>query len=87
MNRKEMIFSIKGTARRSDKRINSELNEMFGANKDTFSTEDFENYLRHFVFHSDRHRYSSNWKRNHSSTIRGASIDGSKVVTPGAPVI
>ena len=87
MNRKEMIFSIKGTAQRSDKRINSELDEMFGEGKNEFSMEDFENYLRHFVFHSDQHRYSSNWNRNHSSTIRGASIDGSKVVTPGAPVI
>ena len=70
MNRKEMIISIKGTSTRSDKIINSELNEMFGSDKDSFSTEDFENYLRHFVFHSDRYRYSSNWKRNHAPTVK-----------------
>ncbi len=87
MNRKEMIISIKGTSPRSDKRINSELDEMFGSDKDTFSTEDFENYLRHFVFHSDRHRYSSNWERNHVPTVKGTSIDGKKIVTHGVPVI
>ena len=87
MNRKEMIISIKGTARRSDKRINSELDEMFGVGKDIFSMEDFENYMRHFVFYSDRHRYSSNWKRNHASKVKGTSVNGKKVVVPGAPVI
>lgn len=87
MTRKEMIYSIKGSTSRGDTRINAELDELFGEDRDEFSTDDFQEYMRVYVFHTYRRMYASHWSRDHASTVPARGLSGNKITKPGAPVI